>query len=54
MQLTSHEYVICQENKWSPLILSEFTGSYSKAGFVSLSVNTLVSLDFGCLTFFEL
>lgn len=29
MNLTTHEYVICQEEKQSPLILSEFTGTYS-------------------------
>ncbi|PWN42869.1 hypothetical protein IE81DRAFT_323008 [Ceraceosorus guamensis] len=29
MNLTSHEYVVCQEEKHSPLILSEFTGTYS-------------------------
>jgi trehalose 6-phosphate synthase/phosphatase len=34
-QLTSHEYIICQEGQWGPLLLSEFTGSYSRAGFVS-------------------
>lgn len=29
MNLTSHEYVVCQEEKHRPLILSEFTGTYS-------------------------
>ncbi|PWN26185.1 hypothetical protein BDZ90DRAFT_46818 [Jaminaea rosea] len=29
MNLTTHEYIICQEAKQSPLILSEFTGTYS-------------------------
>lgn len=29
MNLTTHEYVVCQDQKQSPLILSEFTGSYS-------------------------
>ena len=29
MNLTTHEYVICQESKKRPLILSEFTGTYS-------------------------
>lgn len=29
MGLTAHEWVICQETKHRPLILSEFTGSYS-------------------------
>lgn len=28
MNLTSHEYVVCQEQKHSPLILSEFTGTF--------------------------
>jgi len=27
MNLTSHEFVVCQEEKKSPLILSEFAGS---------------------------
>ena len=36
MQLTSHEYIICQTGSWGPLILSEFTGSYSRTGFVRL------------------
>lgn len=29
MNLTSHEFIICQEVKHKPLILSEFTGTYS-------------------------
>ncbi|PWN51744.1 hypothetical protein IE53DRAFT_367797 [Violaceomyces palustris] len=29
MNLTSHEYVVCQEVRHRPLILSEFTGTYS-------------------------
>ncbi|WFD34598.1 hypothetical protein MCUN1_001439 [Malassezia cuniculi] len=29
MNLTTHEYVICQESKKRPLVLSEFTGTYS-------------------------
>lgn len=29
MNLTTHEYVVCQEEKHRPLILSEFTGTYS-------------------------
>ncbi|UZJ54165.1 hypothetical protein CBS101457_003485 [Exobasidium rhododendri] len=29
MNLTSHEYVVCQEESHRPLILSEFTGTYS-------------------------
>lgn len=29
MNLTTHEYVICQESKKRPLVLSQFTGTYS-------------------------
>ncbi|EPQ30769.1 uncharacterized protein PFL1_01670 [Pseudozyma flocculosa PF-1] len=29
MNLTSHEYVVCQEVRHRPLVLSEFTGTYS-------------------------
>ncbi|KAI9020225.1 glycosyltransferase family 20-domain-containing protein [Phycomyces nitens] len=32
MNLTSHEYIVCQENKGGPLILSEFTGTYGSFG----------------------
>jgi trehalose-6-phosphate synthase len=32
MNLTSHEYVICQEEKQSPLIMSEFAGTYGSLG----------------------
>jgi trehalose-6-phosphate synthase len=32
MNLTSHEYVVCQEVKKSPLIISEFTGAYGNFG----------------------
>ncbi|CAG8621597.1 9808_t:CDS:10 [Funneliformis mosseae] len=32
MNLTSHEYVICQEEKHRPLILSEFAGTYGSFG----------------------
>ncbi|KAL7411649.1 glycosyltransferase family 20-domain-containing protein [Mrakia frigida] len=40
MNLTSHEYVICQDKKHRPMILSEFTGSYSYSSFRScLPVN---------------
>ncbi|EDR09311.1 alpha,alpha-trehalose-phosphate synthase [Laccaria bicolor S238N-H82] len=35
MALRTHEYVECQEGKYRPLILSEFTGSYSYSGFRS-------------------
>ncbi|KAJ3120370.1 threalose-6-phosphate phosphatase [Nowakowskiella sp. JEL0407] len=38
MNTTSHEFVVCQEGNWGPLILSEFTGT---AG--SLSSATLVN-----------
>lgn len=44
MNLTVHEYIYCQDgklnnNKWSPLILSEFTGSASVLGDDALLVN---------------
>ncbi|KAK2462193.1 hypothetical protein APHAL10511_005781 [Amanita phalloides] len=40
MALRTHEYVICQEESYHPLILSEFTGSYSYSGFRScIAVN---------------
>ncbi|KAI8084885.1 glycosyltransferase family 20-domain-containing protein [Halteromyces radiatus] len=32
MNLTSHEYIVCQENRYNPLILSEFTGTYGSFG----------------------
>ncbi|KAI8925405.1 glycosyltransferase family 20-domain-containing protein [Entophlyctis helioformis] len=32
MNLTSHEYVVCQEHKHSPLIISEFAGTYGSFG----------------------
>jgi len=32
MNLTSHEYIICQKDKHSPLILSEFAGSAQSLG----------------------
>ncbi|KAF8200267.1 alpha,alpha-trehalose-phosphate synthase [Pholiota molesta] len=35
MALRTHEYVECQEGSFRPLILSEFTGSYSYSGFRS-------------------
>ncbi|EIN05673.1 hypothetical protein PUNSTDRAFT_145633 [Punctularia strigosozonata HHB-11173 SS5] len=35
MALRSHEFVECQEDRHRPLILSEFTGSYSYRGFRS-------------------
>ncbi|KAI9329561.1 glycosyltransferase family 20-domain-containing protein [Obelidium mucronatum] len=38
MNLTSHEYVVCQEEKMSPLIISEFAGTYSSLG-AALRVN---------------
>ncbi|KAI8909720.1 glycosyltransferase family 20-domain-containing protein [Gorgonomyces haynaldii] len=38
MNLTSHEYVVCQEEKKSPLIISEFAGTYGSFG-ASLRVN---------------
>ncbi|KAJ3220527.1 hypothetical protein HDU81_011377 [Chytriomyces hyalinus] len=38
MNLTSHEYVVCQEAKKSPLIISEFAGTYTSLG-AALRVN---------------
>ncbi|KAI8814676.1 glycosyltransferase family 20-domain-containing protein [Cladochytrium replicatum] len=38
MNLTSHEYVVCQEEKRSPLIISEFAGTYGSFG-AALRVN---------------
>ncbi|KAG5642279.1 hypothetical protein DXG03_003056 [Asterophora parasitica] len=35
MALRTHEFVECQEGRWRPLVLSEFTGSYSYSGFRS-------------------
>ncbi|KAG6871722.1 hypothetical protein C0995_000805 [Termitomyces sp. Mi166 len=35
MALRTHEFVECQEGRCRPLILSEFTGSYSYSGFRS-------------------
>ena len=35
MALRAHEFVECQEQRHRPLILSEFTGSYSFSGFRS-------------------
>ena len=35
MALRTHEFVECQEGRFRPLILSEFTGSYSYSGFRS-------------------
>ncbi|KAF9917331.1 hypothetical protein FBU30_000800 [Linnemannia zychae] len=32
MNLTSHEYVICQEEQKNPLVLSEFAGTYGSLG----------------------
>lgn len=44
MNLTAHEFIMCQDGKGSgkrhgPLILSEFTGSASVFGGYQLSVN---------------
>ncbi|KAG8894560.1 hypothetical protein FRB99_001137, partial [Tulasnella sp. 403] len=38
MALRTHEYIECQEERKRPLILSEFTGSYSFSGFRSCFV----------------
>ncbi|KAG0076071.1 hypothetical protein BGZ93_002644 [Podila epicladia] len=32
MNLTSHEYVVCQEEQKNPLVLSEFAGTYGSLG----------------------
>ncbi|KAG0010624.1 hypothetical protein BGZ80_001307 [Entomortierella chlamydospora] len=32
MNLTSHEYVVCQEERKNPLVLSEFAGTYGSLG----------------------
>lgn len=39
MNLTSHEYVICQEGHYGSLILSEFTGAYHSLGSAAISIN---------------
>ncbi|KAH9964851.1 alpha-trehalose-phosphate synthase [Russula dissimulans] len=40
MALRTHEFVVCQEERHRPLVLSEFTGSYSYSGFRScIAVN---------------
>ncbi|KAK9763176.1 Trehalose-6-P synthase/phosphatase complex subunit [Basidiobolus ranarum] len=39
MNLTSHEYVMCQEEKCSPLIISEFAGTYGSFGAAAIRVN---------------
>ncbi|KAJ2849023.1 Trehalose-6-P synthase/phosphatase complex subunit [Coemansia brasiliensis] len=41
MNLTSHEYVICQREKKSPLILSEFVGTYGSFNGGALGVNPM-------------
>lgn len=38
MNLTSHEYVVCQDRRHSPLVISEFTGTYGSFG-AALRVN---------------
>ena len=38
MNLTSHEYVVCQDGKHSPLIISEFAGTYGNFG-AALRIN---------------
>ncbi|KAG1176233.1 hypothetical protein G6F70_003524 [Rhizopus microsporus] len=38
MNLTSHEYIVCQKETHNPLILSEFTGTYGSFG-ASIRVN---------------
>ena len=39
MNLTSHEYIFCQDEKQSPLIMSEFTGSAAFFAGSEISVN---------------
>ena len=39
MNLTSHEYVVCQEEKKAPLVISEFAGTYGSFGGAALRVN---------------
>ncbi|KAJ2786097.1 Trehalose-6-P synthase/phosphatase complex subunit [Coemansia javaensis] len=41
MNLTSHEYVLCQRDKKSPLILSEFVGTYGSFSGGALGVNPM-------------
>jgi trehalose-phosphatase len=39
MNLTSHEFIACQSGHYSPLIISEFAGSYGSFGTSALRVN---------------
>ncbi|RKP33840.1 glycosyltransferase family 20 protein, partial [Dimargaris cristalligena] len=39
MNLTSHEYIICQEQTHNPLIISEFAGTYGLLGVAAIRVN---------------
>lgn len=39
MNLTSHEYVACQKGNYSPLIISEFAGTYGSFGSSVMRVN---------------
>ncbi|ORX66328.1 glycosyl transferase [Linderina pennispora] len=41
MNLTSHEFVLCQREKHSPLILSEFVGTYGAFSGGALGVNPM-------------
>ncbi|KAJ2483038.1 Trehalose-6-P synthase/phosphatase complex subunit [Coemansia sp. RSA 2320] len=41
MNLTSHEFVLCQREKMSPLILSEFVGTYGAFNGGALGVNPM-------------
>ncbi|KAJ2373411.1 Trehalose-6-P synthase/phosphatase complex subunit, partial [Coemansia sp. RSA 2603] len=41
MNLTSHEFVLCQREKNSPLILSEFVGTYGAFNGGALCVNPM-------------
>ncbi|KAJ1978472.1 Trehalose-6-P synthase/phosphatase complex subunit [Dimargaris xerosporica] len=39
MNLTSHEYILCQEDHHNPLIISEFAGTYGLLGAAAIRVN---------------
>ncbi|KAJ1984762.1 Trehalose-6-P synthase/phosphatase complex subunit [Dimargaris verticillata] len=39
MNLTSHEYILCQEDYHNPLIISEFAGTYGLLGAAAIRVN---------------
>jgi trehalose-6-phosphate synthase len=39
MNLTSHEYIVCQEGHYGSLILSEFTGAFHSLGSAAIPIN---------------